>query len=93
VPPALGPFLIWGFKRKAGAGDVWYAGANDGQKRRHVLKSQLDMLEHGEFGVRDQLPDAAATEHTNRRLQSVVEELDRLINYPSRVLRPAGALS
>ena len=53
---------------------------------RDDLKRRLDMLESGEFGGGDQLPDAAAVEDTKRRLKNIIEELERLIvDYDPRL--------
>ena len=46
------------------------------REHRDVLKRQLDVLE---FGIGDELPNAAAIEDTKCRLRSIIEEMDRLI--------------
>jgi hypothetical protein len=53
---------------------------------RDDLKRRLDMLESGEFGVGNQLPNVAAIEDTKRRLKNIIEELERLIvDYDPRL--------
>jgi hypothetical protein len=49
------------------------------REHQDVLKRQLDMLESGEFGITDELPNAADVEDTKRRLRSIIEEMERLI--------------
>jgi hypothetical protein len=49
------------------------------RKHRDVLKRQLDLLERGEFGTGEQLPNAAVMEDTKFRLKSIIEEMEPLI--------------
>ena len=56
------------------------------RRHRDDLKRQLDMLESGEFGVGDQLPDVVAIEDTKCLVRSLIDELDRLIvDYDPRL--------
>jgi hypothetical protein len=56
------------------------------RRHRDDLKRQLDILESGEFGVGDQLPDVVAIEDTKCLVRSLIDELDRLIaDYDPRL--------
>jgi hypothetical protein len=56
------------------------------RRHRDDLKRQLDMLESGEFGVGDQIPDVVAIEDTKCLVRSLIDELDRLIvDYDPRL--------
>ena len=56
------------------------------RRYRDDLKRQLEMLETGELGVANQLPDVGAIEDTKCRIKKIIEELDRLIvDYDPRL--------